>query len=291
VASRHVDPSGGTVCTLWSSIDFVRPAEPIRSPIIGSTGAGEEHTELRVLGACGSWPAPGDATSGYLVRDSGFALVMDLGTGTFAHLQEVVSPLDLGAVVISHSHPDHFVDLYALFYFLLFHPDARPPIPLYAPPGLLDAVTRYAPPDRAREIRRAFDLQEVAPGMRLEIGPFNIQIRQMHHQPATIGLRITAGSATLAYTADTGPTDQILSLARSADLLLCEATWLEAKSRPLLHLSARQAGEYGRAADADELLLTHLWPLFDPSDAAAEAASAFGRSVTSARTGLTVPIG
>jgi ribonuclease BN (tRNA processing enzyme) len=247
--------------------------------------------ELRVLGACGSWPAPGDATSGFLVIESGFTLVLDLGSGTFARLQQQVSPRDLGAIVITHAHPDHFVDLYALFYFRLFQPDPLPPLRLYAPPGLLDAVTCYAPPDRAGEFRAAFDLHEVRPGTKLEVGPFAIHAREMHHQPATIGLRVTAGGATLAYTADTAPTEEIHRLAEGADLFLCEATWLAANARDSLHLSAWQAGEYARAADVGDLLLTHLWPLFDPKEAEAEAASALGREARVATSGLLVPVG
>jgi ribonuclease BN (tRNA processing enzyme) len=97
--------------------------------------------ELTVLGACGSWPAAGEATSGYLLAAAGFVLPIDLGTGTFARLQQHVSAESVSSVVITHAHPDHFVDLYALFYFRLFHPEPLPPVDLFAPPGLLDAVT------------------------------------------------------------------------------------------------------------------------------------------------------
>jgi ribonuclease BN (tRNA processing enzyme) len=247
--------------------------------------------DLDVLGSWGSWPAPGDATSGYLVGDSGFTLVIDLGTGTFARLQQVVSPIDIGAAIITHAHPDHFVDLHALFYFRRFHPDPLPPLPLYAPPGLLDAITCFAPSTRADEMRRTFELHEITGGETAEIGPFTLRAHQMEHHPLTIGLRVTAAGVTLAYTADTGPTDEIVALAKGAELLLSEATWLDANARPLSHLSARQAGEYGRVAGVGALAITHLWPLFEPNEAAAEAASVFGRAVVSARSGLTLPIG
>lgn len=46
--------------------------------------------KLHILGACGSSPA-GEATSGYLLADSGFVLAIDLGTGTFARLQQRMS--------------------------------------------------------------------------------------------------------------------------------------------------------------------------------------------------------
>lgn len=247
--------------------------------------------DLEVLGSWGSWPAPGEATSGYLVSDAGFVLAVDLGTGTFARLQQTVPPLEIGAAVITHAHPDHFVDLYALFYFRHFHPEPLPPLPLYAPPGLIDAVTRYAPAPRAEEIRRSFDVHEMTGGESAEIGPFVVQAHDMRHQPSTIGLRVAGAGGTLAYTADTGPTDEIVALASGADVLLSEATWPEAGARALDHLSARQAGDYARLAGVGSLTITHLWPLFDPSEAAAEAASAFGSPVTSARSGLRIHIG
>jgi ribonuclease BN (tRNA processing enzyme) len=247
--------------------------------------------ELEVLGSWGSWPAPGEATSGFLLRDSAFTVALDLGTGTFARLQQTVSPLDVGAAIITHAHPDHFVDLYALFYFRHFHPEPLPPLLLYAPPGLIDAVTRFADPGRAEEIRRAFELHEIMGGQTAQIGPFHIRAHVMQHEPATVGLRVTAAGRTLAYTADTGPTDEILALAQGTDLLLAEATWLEGDARPLNHLSAHQAGEYARVAGVGALTITHLWPLFDPDEAAAEATASFGRTVTSARRGLKVHIG
>jgi ribonuclease BN (tRNA processing enzyme) len=247
--------------------------------------------ELEVLGSWGSWPAPGEATSGYLLRDSGFTMILDLGTGTFAKLQQTVSPLDVGAAIITHAHPDHFVDLYALFYFRFFHPEPLPPLPLYAPPGLLDAVTCFAGPSRAQEIRGAFELHEITGGRTAQIGPFHIRAHVMEHEPATVGVRVSAAGRTLAYTADSGPTDEILTLAQGTDLLLAEATWLHRDARPFNHLSAHQAGEYARVAGVGALTITHLRPPIDPDEAAAEAAASFGRTVTSARSGLRVQIG
>jgi ribonuclease BN (tRNA processing enzyme) len=247
--------------------------------------------ELRVLGACGSWPGPADATSGYVVTNTGFSLCVDLGSGTFARLQEIMSPLDVGALVISHAHPDHFVDLYTLFYFRFFHPERLPRLPLYCPPGFFEAVTCLAPTARAEEMREVFDVREALPGHPFEAGPFTVMPHKMRHRPFTIGLRIAAGGPTLAYTADTGPTDEIVALASDADLLLSEATWLAGHGRMPNHLSAIEAGEYGRKAGARSLLLTHVWPRFDPDQVRDEASTAFGSNIDVARAGLTLTIG
>jgi ribonuclease BN (tRNA processing enzyme) len=247
--------------------------------------------ELTVLGACGSWPAAGEATSGYLLADSGFVLPIDLGTGTFARLQERLSAEMVSSVVITHAHPDHFVDLYALFYFRLFHAEPLPPVELFAPPGLLDAVTCYAPPEREAQIRSLFRAHDVMPGQRFELGPFAIRAYEMRHQPATIGLRVTAGDLSFTYSADTGPSPEIVPLASNADLFLCEATSPRADPRAPNHLTASDAGRFAQDAQVRSLLLTHLWPTFDPDQATREAAGSFEGEIAVARGGLTIAIG
>ena len=72
--------------------------------------------ELTVLGTSGTWPGPGGATSGFLVQHDGFNLWVDAGTGTFSRLQQHIAVADIHAVLVTHAHPDHFVDLYSCFY-------------------------------------------------------------------------------------------------------------------------------------------------------------------------------
>src|SRR5665213_2295496 len=87
------------------------PTAKPRGP--ASPDPGDEVT-LTVLGCDGSWPGPGGAGSGYLVRVGGTCLVLDAGPGTFAVLQNVIDPSEVDAVVISHHHPDHWTDLFAM---------------------------------------------------------------------------------------------------------------------------------------------------------------------------------
>src|ERR1043165_4257898 len=71
--------------------------------------------EITVLGCSGSYGAPaGGACSGYLVRAGGTTIWLDCGNGSFANLQQHARVEDLDAVVISHGHPDHCVDIYGL---------------------------------------------------------------------------------------------------------------------------------------------------------------------------------
>jgi ribonuclease BN (tRNA processing enzyme) len=80
----------------------------------------------------------------------------------------------------------------------------------------------------------------------------------------------------LAYSADTGPTDALVDLARDADVLLCEASFVSGGDNPEgLHLTGAQAGEHAVRAGARRLLLTHLVAWNDDEEVRAEARSAF----------------
>ena len=71
--------------------------------------------ELTVLGTGGGWAMANGAACGYLLQHDGFNLWVDAGTGTLANLQAHVAIPDVDAVVISHRHFDHFLDLYPYF--------------------------------------------------------------------------------------------------------------------------------------------------------------------------------
>jgi ribonuclease BN (tRNA processing enzyme) len=98
----------------------------------------------------------------------------------------------------------------------------------------------------------------------------------MAHSVPTIGVRVEAGGGVLAYSADTGPAEEIVELSRGADLLIAEATWQEnGEARPPIHMTAREAGEVAERAGLGELMLTHIRPYLDRDRSREEAAGAF----------------
>jgi ribonuclease BN (tRNA processing enzyme) len=133
----------------------------------------------------------------------------------------------------------------------------------------------------------------VTPGDELEAGPFRVRTARMAHPVSTLGLRVEADGAALAYTADTGPTDAIIDLARDADLLVSEASWQDdgAEYPPDLHLNGREAGEFAHRANAKRLLLTHIKPTLDRDRSRAEAASAFDGEIGVATEGMVLEVG
>jgi ribonuclease BN (tRNA processing enzyme) len=242
---------------------------------------------LLVLGGCGGWPAAGLACSGYLVEHDGFRVFIDPGYATLPRLLEVLDAADVDAVLVSHGHPDHCADLNPLLRARALRDEPSPALPVYAPAGALDPVLAL---DRPGMLDDAIALREFSPGDRLTVGPFGVRSWLLPHFVPNAGLRLEADGASLAYTGDTGPSPDLLSLALEADVLLAEATypWQVTDSDPRYLSSARQAGQLAGQAGAGRLVLTHLWPGTDPAVAVRAASESYAGDITVASGGLVV---
>jgi ribonuclease BN (tRNA processing enzyme) len=131
-----------------------------------------------------------------------------------------------------------------------------------------------------------FDVRELEPGS-FGIGPFRITTERMNHPVETFGFRVQHDGWQLAYSADTGESDALVRLADGADVLLCEASFLDGQDdRPDLHLTARQAAAHAARAGAGRLVLTHLVPWNDREQTLAQAATAFRGPLSLATSGL-----
>ena len=105
-----------------------------------------------------------------------------------------------------------------------------------------------------------------------------------HYGFPTFGLRVEAGGRTLAYSADTGPTERLVRIAQGADLFLCEASWTERPGLPAdMHLTGRQAGEHAARAGVGSLLLTHIVPWADAKRLLEEAGAEYAETLALAQ--------
>lgn len=224
---------------------------------------------LTVLGADGSYPGPGGACSGYLLRVDGFSVWMDAGTGTLANLQLHMPLAQLDAVVVSHSHPDHWADLEGLYvamrYFL-----GREGVPVYAPIGLRELMN-------GEKVDGTFDWRVIKDGMSADLGPLRWTWSQTAHPVETLAARVTAQGRSLGYSADTGPGWRFSNLGRGVNLALIEASATSEAEASSLHLNASQAGLAAKQAGAEQLVITHLSPPVDRERARQEASTAFGK--------------
>ena len=232
--------------------------------------------ELTVLGCSGSYGGPpAGACSGYLVRSGSTLIWLDCGNGTFAHLQEHIAVDQLTAVVLTHEHPDHCVDLYGL-HVLYRYGLEREGLPVFAPKGLGEHLGTLVGGDWGD----TFEWNDVDDGDSAKIDGLQLRFSRTDHPPPTYAVEFTNQSKRLVYTADTGPGWTVGAFGEGADLVLSEATYLHDDRPAPLHLSALQAGTAAREAKARRLVITHLWPRVDRVRSVFEASEAFGDVVT-----------
>lgn len=228
--------------------------------------------EVTVLGSSGSRTGPGRACSGYLFEAGGTRVMVDCGNGSTANLQRRLGFRDLDAVLITHRHADHCVDLIGMFYELKFGGDGPTKMQLYAAPEVDDMLAGLLSHDSALEFRELFPCQVVDGGDTLEVGELAFEFFPSVHPVPTVSVRVSAGGRTVCYSADSHGGPDLVEAARGADLFLCEATWLGDMSEwpEGLHLTASGAGAVATRAEVDRLVLTHLWPDNDRERALAE---------------------
>ncbi len=251
--------------------------------------------KLTIIGCSGSFPGPDGPASCYLVEAPGasgtFRLLLDLGNGSLGPLQRY-APLDgIHALVISHLHPDHCLDLCS-FYVARRYLPAGPlgRIPVRGPAGTADRMALAYGLSLDPGMRTEFTFVDIEPGP-FTLGPFTLRTVRVNHPVEAYAVRVEHGGRALVYSGDTGPCDALVELARGADVLLCEASFHDGRdSVPDMHLNGREAAEHATRAGVGRLLLTHLPPWNDPARCLAEAAPAFAGPLEVARAGAVIDI-
>lgn len=220
---------------------------------------------VTIIGCSGSYPGPDSPASCYLVESEGFRLVIDMGNGALGGLQRHAGLYEIGAVLLTHLHPDHCADLCSYYVARRYRPEGPPPrIPVYGPTGTAERMARAYGMEPRPGMSGTFDFRTLRPG-EFELGPLRVQVARVNHPIETFGVRVADNHSSMAYSADTGVTSTLVELARGADLLLAEASFVEGDANPPnLHLTGRQAADHAASAGAERLVLTHLVPWNDP---------------------------
>jgi ribonuclease BN (tRNA processing enzyme) len=262
---------------------------------------------LTVLGKSPAWQDAGGACSGYLIEDSDTRVLLDCGNGVFGKLRERLDYVDVDAVVISHLHADHFLDLVPFSYALTYAPRQQP-VPVDRWPGT-DNPARpelHVPPGATATFRRvvgswgnedliekAFALREYDAATTLEIGSLQVSFKAVPHFTETYAMCISSSDrpGQIIYGADSSPTDALNEFASGADLILVEATLPRPERNGKRgHLTPGEAGSQARAAAARRLVLVHISDELDADWARSEAERAFGGPVEVAAEGATFEV-
>jgi ribonuclease BN (tRNA processing enzyme) len=262
---------------------------------------------VTVLGKSPSWQDAGGACSGYLLQSGETTVLMDCGNGVFSKLRQQVDYADVDAVLVSHLHADHFLDLVPYSYALTYAPKQQP-VPVHTWPGTDNpARPRLIAPPGATEtfrtvvgawgnedlIENAFRLEEYQPGSTVEVGPFKASFSEVPHFVTTYAINVSAadGPGKLTYGADSAPCRELVEFARDADLLLVEATLPRPERTGVRgHMTPAEAGEHGRLAGAKRVVITHISDELGEDWAEAEAERGYGGPVEVAREGATYEV-
>lgn len=245
-----------------------------------------------MLGKSPAMPDAGGAQSGYLIHHEGFTLLLECGGGVFSKLRQLADPTAVDAVLVTHLHADHTLDLLAFGFALETQLGSarHSRTVLWGPPGSVETLAEF---DRALgmegQIARGFEFGEYDPGEELRLGPLVVSFRSVPHfvRAWACDIRCNAGHR-LTFGADCGPNDAIVEFAAGADLLMLEATE-GAGPHPgggiRGHLTAAEAGALAQHAGVSRLLLTHYSDRLDAGALQAAAEAEFGGTVEMAREG------
>jgi len=238
---------------------------------------------VTVLGSSGSYAAVDNPCTGFLVQSRDASVLYDCGPGTTGPLQRAIGLADLTAIVISHCHPDHWLELPVLQnVFTWFAP--RSGIPVYG-------TARTAEMDEAVTVSvpgapSPFDWTVIDASARLKIADQEWTFDRTDHPVETLAARVAAGDASVMFTSDSGPRWSFDEFGSNVDAAICDASHLSGfEGQGIPHMSAREAAVRAEAAGAKRLVLTHLIPGSDPAAHRDEAAAAYGGPVDVALTG------
>jgi ribonuclease BN (tRNA processing enzyme) len=229
-------------------------------------------------------------------QDRTFSLLLDFGPGAMGALYRYLDPRELDAIALSHLHADHCLDLCGYYVAACYSPSAPwPRRTVYGPSNAAMRIAQaYDVPHGTGEVSEQdpsvamhFDWRTWQPSQR--IGPFTVRTVRVAHPVEAYAIRVeedVPGGGVLVYSGDTGPTEALIQLAHSVDLLLVESSFLDQPGNPDgMHLSGAQAAAIGQAAGVAAVVLTHIPPWYEPDRVLAEAAPHFDGPISLAKPG------
>ncbi len=232
-----------------------------------------------VLGCSGTYASPGGACSGYLVDSQDTLTWLDAGPGTLANLQLHTQLEKIDALVLTHEHGDHWLELPIIYNAFKYYLN-RKNMPVYgtsATKALAEQLLGKS------SLSPVFDFQTVSDGDELTIGNQTWRFSATDHPVETMAVRVNNNGSSFGFSADTGPNWDSSPVSSEVDLFLCEATFpSDMESRDAVHLSARQAGKMAQETGVKRLIVTHAAPEYCSESHTHEASEAFGGLVEAA---------
>lgn len=255
--------------------------------------------KVTVVGCSGSAPGPDSPASCYLVQAQHegrvWSIALELGNGSIGTLQRVLDPRTLDAVVLSHLHPDHCLDVCSLYVMLNYAPGAPrvDRLPIYAPARASERLGRAYGVEAPQSLEDRLVFTDVQSGRPFEIGPFRITPVPVYHPVEAFGLRVEADGQVLAYTGDTDYCPQLAQLCSGADMVLADCAFIDGRDHAAgIHMSGSKVARAAlEAGGVRRLMLTHLPAWNDPQVCHDQAAQVWPGDVELAVPGAVYDLG
>jgi ribonuclease BN (tRNA processing enzyme) len=232
---------------------------------------GRHYMKLTVLGSGTNVPYARRGPSGYAILTEQTTILLDGGSGTVGRMAK--ADVDFRAVsglFYTHSHVDHTGDLVPFLYALNYTPDYKrtETLPIFGPPRFREFVGRVeaAWPDMTSK-DYALDITEMN-GDPFTFRDMTVRTCETRHSESTpsVAYRFSTDDSSIVYSGDTMYTENLVELARDADLLVVEASFPLDSQKMGVHLSAGEAGKIAAQAGVQAVLLTHMYPICDEYD-------------------------
>ena len=255
--------------------------------------------QLTVLGGSAAGIGTGQGCSGYLIDIDGTTIVLDLGPGTLMELRKHTDYRAIDAIVISHLHMDHVLDLFILRFMLNYNPvKAERKIPLFLPPNGLAFMAKAADlwvtdaDDVDAYFSDVLDMREYDPEATLKIGSTTISFAPTVHIVPCWAMRVhPAEGNDLVYTADTGTDVDLNDFASGATVIVADSASTPNtpdEVKRTIHYDAVAAAGLADRAGCQHLVLSHQWEELKPMENATIAREHFNGRISIALPGLTV---
>ena len=236
---------------------------------------GSEHIDISViiLGSGTCVPSLKRSSCSVLMETGGKKLLFDCGAGTMRRLLETGTKIfDISFIFFSHLHPDHTGELVP-FLFATKYPDIerrQKPLTIVAGKGFTGFYNR---------LKNVYgEWIELKPGLlnivemdnkgtdSLDFGDFSVESIPVEHTDESLAYRVnSADGESVVYSGDTDFSDNLVTLAKNADLLICESALPDELKVPG-HLTPSLSGEIATQANVGKLVLTHFYPECDQVD-------------------------
>lgn len=188
--------------------------------------------------------------------------LLDLGGGALQRLsQTAYSYKDVEYIFISHTHPDHFGSLLPLFQALNYTPGyiRNKELNILGSSDVkkyIDHSLEYTP-----KMKPKFPIKywELTDNQHISINNYQLLPLQLAHSAEVYGIRLSIGDYSIAYGADSGPCEQLISLVKDVDLAILECSFGKLM-KTSTHLTTSTAGEVARKGKVKKLLLSHFYP-------------------------------